>query len=222
MLKDIAVEECVYTPKPLIKALIYRYNASKIIVLEGFESASTKLDSDTSFFLDEIFNKKIKKDIEHIDIYGHADLIPLESNQSFNECNKNGIDTKDYPNECLAFRRALGIQNAIYKINNKLDIISHASNDFFMKDTNKKLDGTLWKAMNIRKNISNLIREISIYMEIDIPIDYKSQTIREKVKASKISLKEKYEKKFSPFRSVVIKEEEENSLSTSLFALFNQ
>ena len=59
-------------------------------------------------------------------------------------------------------------------------------------------------------------------MKIDIPTDYEPQTIREKVKASQKSLKEKYEKKFSPFRSVVIKVKERSKLSISFFALFNK
>jgi hypothetical protein len=201
----IAVEECIFKPNPLIKALIYDYNSSNIIVLGGFESASTELSKDTLFFLHEIFNKKIGKHISYIDIYGHADLIPLdESNQNFNECKKERIDTREQSNKCLAFRRALGVRNAIYERDDEILIYPHPSNDFFMRDTNKELGGTLWEAMDIEENVSNLRTEISIYLKIDIPTDYDSQTIRKIVKDKK-SLKEKYEKRFSPFRSVVLK-----------------
>ena len=120
------------------------------------------------------------------------------------ECKKKGIYTKERSNECLALRRALGVRNAIYERDDELWTIPHSSNDFFMKDTNKKLGGTLWEAMDIEENVSNLITEINTYMGMDIPIDYEPQTIREIVKNKK-SLKEKYEKRFSPFRSVVLK-----------------
>jgi hypothetical protein len=177
------------------KVLIYNYKNSKIIILENFALGKSELDKNSAIFLNDIFTNKIGIKITKGEIYGHSDLIPLKYYNS-QDCIKEGIDTKKYPNMCLAFDRALQVKKNFPKIMDKM--IIRYDNDFFINKNNKELNGTLWKVMNIEENIINIMNELNISK------GYNPFTIRRRFKENNINLKE-YDKRFAPFRSVVIR-----------------
>jgi len=193
-INKIVVNECTFIPNPLKKALIYNHKNSKIVILQNFASGKSELDKNSTIFINSIFTKQIRVKRIEGNIYGHSDLIPLNTYNS-KDCIKEGINTIEYPNMCLAFNRALQVKKSLPKRMDELFI--RYNNDFFMKKTNEELNGTLWKVMEIEDDVINLMKELHISKE------YNALTIRIKFKENNINLK-KYNSRFAPFRSVII------------------
>jgi len=194
-INGLKIEECTFKPNKTKKAIIYN---KRFIVLENFISGKSELDENSTIFLDDIFRHKITNKIIFITIYGHTDLERFKPNSKFDssECKKEGIDSKNNPNRCLAFMRAFEVKNVISKIIDKKKIYINYYGDFFMKNTNDELDGKLWKILDIEKDVNNLMKELTI------PKNYNQFEIRQKFKQRNL---EEYKEKFAPFRSVVIK-----------------
>jgi len=151
---------------------------AKAIVLQGFPSNESNFSQNKKIFLRDIFHYKIYdiSKIKNIKIYGHTDLeYKLSSNKD------------------LGIERALKVEKVISTENNKIE--TQYNPDFFMRDTDKILNNTLLKVLNLNDKINQLIDELKI------PKNGTIEEIRNSFKDIDLS---KYRKRFTPFRSVII------------------
>ena len=180
------VEECHFIGDKN-KAIIYDVNSSsKAIVLQGFPSGESDFSQDRKIFLKDVFNYKISnlERIKSVKIYGHTDLEHYENNSS--------------SNKYLGKARADKVQKVISKEMNKSKIEAQYNADFFMRDTDKILNKTLLKVLNLNDKVTLLINELNISKEYSVK---QVEQIRNDFKDKDLS---KYKKKFAPFRSVVV------------------
>ena len=134
-------------------------------------------------FLKDVFHYKMYnlERIENVKIYGHTDLEYYENNIS--------------SNEYLGEERAFKVKKVISMEMNKSKIEAQYNSDFFMRDTDKILNNTLLKVLNLNDEVALLIDELKISKKSTI------EQIRNDFKDKDLS---QYRKKFAPFRSVII------------------
>jgi len=176
------VEECHFTGDINNTAILYDVNrTAKAIVLQGFPSNKSDFSQDKKIFLRDVFHYKIYdiSKIKNIRIYGHTDLEY-----------KNISSNRD-----LGIERALKVKKVISTEINKNKIETQYNPDFFMRDTDKILNNTLLKVLNLNDKINQLIDELQIP---------KNDTIEE-IRNSFMDIDlSKYRRRFTPFRSVII------------------
>ncbi len=173
---DLKIEECNLT-RNKNHIIPYDVNStSKVIALQGFPSAKSDFNQDVTTCLKSILHSNLER-IKDIKIYGHTDLEYYGNDKN------------------LGRKRALKVQEIISKEINISAIEAKYNPDFFMRDTDKILNGTLLKALSLNDEINLLMQELNISKEEPI------EKIRNDFKSRDLS---KYRTRFAPFRSVVI------------------
>ena len=198
----IDVTTCTFLKDTKTQAIIYTHKNLEVIIFKDFSSASSTFNQSRTLFLQDVFYSQMTpfKNIKNILLWGHSDLQRVKRDDNVDSenhyCKSNHI--KINSNECLGTIRTLSVKNAIDKLNYPFSNISISyQNDFFMQNTNKILNGTLFKAMDLEDTVATLKKKLHIN-EI-----YNPQIVREEFKNKEETLNQ-YKEEFSPFRSVVV------------------
>ena len=193
-INSIKIQKCTNSKKAF-EAIIYNYNSLKIISLKNFATADSNLSEEYKTFLKNILDEVNIKSPKSVKIFGHTDL---EKVKNFNQnCKKYHV--KENTNECLGNDRAFQVKRFFSDLDYK-NISAKYNNDFFMRNMNNKLGGTLWRALELNAIIKSLMIELNIkenYNVHNVRIDEK---IQQKIKNKKTY----YRKKFKLFRNVII------------------
>jgi len=162
------------------QALIYDVNStSKVIVLKGFPSVKSDLSQDMKMVLKDVFHGKVfnLERVSSIKIYGHTDLQYYENNN------------------LLGRERALKVKKIISLYIDKSKIEIKYNPDFFMRDTDKLLNKTLLKVLNLNDEVLKLAQTLNISNKVTI------EETRNRFKDIDLS---QYAERLKSFRSVII------------------
>jgi len=162
------------------QALIYDVNStSKVIVLKGFPSVKSDLSQDMRIFLKDVFHGKVfnLERVSSVQIYGHTDLQYYENNN------------------LLGKERALKVKEIISLYIDKSKIEIKYNPDFFMRDTDKLLNKTLLKVLNLNDEVLKLAQTLNISNKVSI------EETRNRFKDIDLS---EYSERLKSFRSVII------------------
>jgi hypothetical protein len=204
IINNIRLKKCTLISNKLVEAIIYTHGSFKVISLKNFASAKSNIDENYKKFLQEILEKRLNiNSIEKIQIFGHTDLEKVSENKLY-YFNKNCIPiyhVNKNTNECLGNERAFQVKKIISETKYKKNpILAQYDNDFFMRRVDKKLGGTLLKALNLNEDIDFLMQKLNIEKNYDINKTRKNDRIQQKIQDNK----RLYIEKFQPFRNVII------------------
>jgi len=195
-----------------VEAVIYSYPPYKIIALKNFASGKSDINKEYKQFLKKILKKlQIKgiASIKKIEIVGHTDLEKVKENAEhyFNKDCELRFHVKKDTNECLGKERAFQVKKIIDEVEEykSIDINATYDNDFFMRNVDKKLGGTLLKALNLNENIDLIIKKLDIEEVIkkySIEEIRKNKNIQQKIQNKRD--RAEYREQFRPFRNVII------------------
>lgn len=194
-INGIKVQEC-NNSKKTFEAIIYNYNSLKIISLKNFATAKSHISEEYRTFLKNILEEVNIKNPKSVEIFGHTDL---EKVKNFNQ-NCKEYKVKDNTNECLGNDRAFQVKRFFSDLDYK-NISAKYNNDFFMRNMNNKLGGTLWKALKLNTTIQSLMKELNIKEDYDIQ---KVRRYDNKIQQTISKKKTYYQEKFKLFRNVII------------------
>ncbi len=203
------IKRCSFKDKnKSVEAIIYDFSSKKIIALKNFASGMSEIDNEYKTFLKEVLKESsIKKRITEIKIVGHTDLeqIDKKKNYPFNK-NCKRQNEQNNTNACLGKERAFQVEQILKQSNYHFtNIISKYDNDFFLGGTNKELNGTLWKYLDLEDKIDRIIQELgSKKLRTRYYYDVKEVRKDKKIQNKIRKKKNDYRKEFAPFRSVVL------------------
>jgi hypothetical protein len=201
-INTIKLTKCRLLSKKSVEATVYNYGSLKVISLRNFASVKSNIPKEYKLFLKEILEKMNIKRPKSIKIVGHTDLQGIKNKESHN-FNQNCIKyhVPKNTNECLGNDRAFQVKKIFSNLDYNLrDVSAKYNDDFFMRNLNDQLGGSLWKALDLKETISLLEKELNIKKDYEIKKIRDDKSIEQKIRVKK----KYYQEKFTPFRNIVI------------------